>query len=91
MTLYHTTPSRNLHSIFQRGLRLHNGVVWLHTKATTRWARVHLARHHKCEVDDMDTVTVSVRRDLLRRVGGLVPGRFICFSNIPPSAIGAIL
>lgn len=87
MILYHTTPRRNLPSIYRNGLRMNRGVIWLHDKKATAWAVKHLAKHHKVGAFRMVTFPVRVDPGVVVKAGGKPSGKYLCFSDIPPECI----
>lgn len=89
-TLYHTTLRANLLSIREQGIRLTRGVIYLHDIRNKDWARSQVARHNRC--NDQDIVTLAVEVDELYLsttmsftvTGGTDVGLFIYNRQIMP-------
>jgi hypothetical protein len=93
ITLRHASPSKNLASIFRRGLspafaRGKLRCCWLHSSGRTRWAVPHVAdRHHVAPVNVV-VFTVRIPRGWLRR---RARGVWACDRVIRPACIVSVL
>ena len=72
MKLYHATLKSKLDSIFAEGLdpRCATGkmkVTWLHTKSKRHWAIAHAQKRHKCNLDDVVLLQMSIPRSQLQK------------------------
>lgn len=72
MRLYHATLKTNLNSIREFGLNPEfsqgaEKVIWMHTACRREWAILHVQKRHKCSLDDVVVIEVSIPRSKLRR------------------------
>lgn len=89
MLLYHATPVRNDASILRTGLETARAVgakkvVWLHTRANTPWAVLHVAKRHRCDPRDVVVFEVRVSKKHLRRFRR---GLWYCVVDVPPQRL----
>ena len=88
MLLRHATPIRNLPSIQRAGLLCSKSqgkkpVVWLHSPGASSWATLHTVKRHKCRVQEVVIIQLSVPRKWLRRSRKRL---WACTRDIPPGA-----
>ncbi|MFO0840858.1 MAG: hypothetical protein U0797_00475 [Gemmataceae bacterium] len=91
MRLRHSTPSRNLGSIGERGLLVSKSrgklpAVWLHSPGRSAWAVLHVSRRHKVRVEETATVEVEIPRSWLKKSGR--PGLWYCPLDVLPDRFG---
>jgi hypothetical protein len=89
--LLHTSPRRNLRSIFAHGIQPHRApgklkVVWLTERRLAGWARSHVAKRHQVLPCEVAVLEVCLPVQLVRRAR---PGVFVCPRLIPASCITA--
>jgi hypothetical protein len=87
--LVHSTPARNVSSIFRRGLlpQLASGklrVVWVCQRRLSRWSKSHVSRRHHVPAGQVAALLLQLPQDWLKKHG---PGVFTCARVVPPSAI----
>lgn len=78
--LYHVSPVTNRISILNQGILVFHRKIWLFSWCKLSWALRHVATHHDQQMSNMDTYSVSIHRELLRRQRR---GIFCTYYNIP--------